>query len=433
MKGGENMNAIVMMMQMGQQPRISSSNPAIGKSSTNAFTLALEEKMNTMPANLSTELTSAPLDLVTEDQVKAILAQLSELLQIDQESLEALSFEELKLYLEDLQMGLGDKDLVLALQKLLESKQVNLLDATYMVPIHPAIEQSTLQQQQTILEHYTSLFHEARQLLAQVADEQAMNEVAPRLLALLEKWSKLDKLDQQSLEQLQKVMNQHPREGQLWNELLTAFEKRHQLALNKQYQLNAGVTKQDIASWLSRALAADMTTEVTTMQANVNITNMPMTKLEQYVIHIQQGQGAEPADKQMIDQLQQMIKSQRLLTLNNGFKQLTIHLRPENLGNMMVRLTELNGELTVKILVSSQATRQMLEANIHQLKHMFAPHQVIIEESNELNIQNIAEEHEHQDQSLEEHEESDGQDQQQQQAKEEVSESFQDVLMNLKV
>src|SRR5699024_4075522 len=40
---------------------------------------------------------------------------------------------------------------------------------------------------------------------------------------------------------------------------------------------------------------------------------------------------------------------------------------------------EMNGEMTVKITVSSQATKKMLEANIHQLKNMFSPHQVVIE------------------------------------------------------
>nr|WP_281349716.1 flagellar hook-length control protein FliK [Ornithinibacillus caprae] len=63
----------------------------------------------------------------------------------------------------------------------------------------------------------------------------------------------------------------------------------------------------------------------------------------------------------------------------NGTNQLSITLRPDNLGEMMVKLTQVNGEMTVKILVSSQAAKEMLESNINQLKTMFSPHQVQIE------------------------------------------------------
>lgn len=59
--------------------------------------------------------------------------------------------------------------------------------------------------------------------------------------------------------------------------------------------------------------------------------------------------------------------------------QLTITLNPVNLGNITVRLVEVDGEMTVKLLVTSNLTKNALETNIHQLKHVFSPHQISIE------------------------------------------------------
>ncbi|HLR14534.1 MAG TPA: flagellar hook-length control protein FliK, partial [Bacillota bacterium] len=51
----------------------------------------------------------------------------------------------------------------------------------------------------------------------------------------------------------------------------------------------------------------------------------------------------------------------------------------EQLGEMTIQLVKIDGEMIAKITVSSQATKSALESNLHQLKNMFAPHQVLIE------------------------------------------------------
>jgi flagellar hook-length control protein FliK len=109
-------------------------------------------------------------------------------------------------------------------------------------------------------------------------------------------------------------------------------------------------------------------------------------------------------------------------------------LRPDNLGEMMVRFTQINGEMTVKILVTSQAAKEMLESNIHQLKNMFSPHQVAIEKQEAI-IQSASAQKEQDSEQLkdqaEQQSESNQSNQQESQSNENSFErQFEELLMN---
>src|SRR5699024_3803514 len=73
------------------------------------------------------------------------------------------------------------------------------------------------------------------------------------------------------------------------------------------------------------------------------------------------------------------IVQQSAIGKNQFFKQLSISIQPEQLGEMTIQLVKIDGEMIAKITVSSQATKNALDSNLHQLKNMFAPHQVLIE------------------------------------------------------
>src|SRR5690625_7091782 len=62
---------------------------------------------------------------------------------------------------------------------------------------------------------------------------------------------------------------------------------------------------------------------------------------------------------------------------------------------MMVRLEEVNGEMTAKIIVTTEAAKKALQSNIHQLKNMFSPHQVVIERQDEIVLQQTEEKGDH--------------------------------------
>ncbi len=104
----------------------------------------------------------------------------------------------------------------------------------------------------------------------------------------------------------------------------------------------------------------------------------PISKLEQYTIYLQRQSGTENTGKQLMDQFEQIVKSSRFLQ-KNGTMELTLKLRPAHLGDMVVKISQLNGEMAVKITVASSTVKELLESNMNQLRNMFSPNQVIIE------------------------------------------------------
>lgn len=432
LKGGEKMNAITILQnhstlqQAATQSKSSSSNDnqsvfgsILGQANDNQATAQNIQSM------MTPEALKELLRLLESENVEVIgLEELNELLLgFGMESLSEDQLVEIKQLINDDSMNLS-----------MDTKGNHLIDPlSHPLPFNIVSVQSSSQvlSETEVLTQLYNLFNEFKALLGKVSSDQDLSQMAPKILELLEKWTALESKHGHLMENIRGLTDS--REGKMWSELLQTFQKRHQFALSQQYHSNATITSKDIANWLSRAISAQTQLEQAAPIAIDLGSSMPMSKLEQYVIHMQQGQGTQSVDKQMIDQFQNVINSSRFLTLNNGFKQLAITLRPENLGEMMVRLTEINGEMTVKILVSSQATRQMLESNIHQLKNMFAPHQVVIEETNDWNVQRTSEEQEQQDQLLDDHDEQENSEQSHKDQSKESDLSFHDVLMNEKV
>lgn len=280
---------------------------------------------------------------------------------------------------------------------------------------------------------FAQLYAQAESLLANLSDSQEIVKISPKILALLEKWTALDNtFNQQVNGQMSQVENESD-ELAIWKKLVVAYQKRSELANNQRYYKNAEVTSKDVAKWIHSGLNTQQTLETTSATQQANVANLPISRIEQHVIHINQTETSEPASKQFIDQFQSAMKTSRFLSMNNGVNQLSIALRPDNLGEMMVRLTEVNGEMTLKIIVSSQSTRQMLESNLHQLKNMFSPHQVVIEEQ-EIDLQETQSNNE--EQAFDERDEDHSEQSHQESLKDvddDVETSFHDLLMNEKV
>lgn len=216
-------------------------------------------------------------------------------------------------------------------------------------------------------------------LLSQIENKQDIKKVAPKILDLLQQWTSMEKKlgnrESGMLSTLNK--NEGTKEQAIWRELVQSFQKRDQLAAKQHYNSDSKVTSSDVAKWIGNAIENQGNVERPAGQPNV--TDMPITRLEQHVIHLNQARGSQSTGKQLIEQFQKIMQASKFSTMLNGTNQLSITMRPENLGELMVRLTQVNGEMTVKILVTSQATKEMLEANMGQLRNMFSPQQVLIE------------------------------------------------------
>ncbi|QXE03100.1 flagellar hook-length control protein FliK [Terribacillus sp. DMT04] len=109
------------------------------------------------------------------------------------------------------------------------------------------------------------------------------------------------------------------------------------------------------------------------------VSNFQISKQEQLVFHLKQAdQVPQQAGKELVEKLEQAVKFSGILSDRNGLKELSIQLRPGNLGDLQVKLLRENGEITVQIIAASKQAKDMLDSNISSLKHMFSPHQVSV-------------------------------------------------------
>ncbi len=446
MKGGEKMNAIAMLFQQGnvnarlmgenKQPTddlnkealfhaLLARNQAVLKDESNPF-MSFYQGNPTLPSNQS------------QLELQALLTQL--FLGRDDASLETIPGSE----------GEGISDLgsegvlgILLDDKATTQEQGELLDKL-LAEVEKLGGLNTLDLEairiNPILVELIQIVKEAHSLLKGIVNEQDMKQVAPKLLTLLNQWEMLSKKTSATPE-LAKLFDALPNEEKrlngIWKELVQAFHKRNQFASNKLYAMESKVSSQDVAKWVANAIeSTSMTVDRPVLHTVPAGHNIPMSKVEQYVLYINQPQHSPTAETETMDQLQRIVQSSRFLTTPGGKQQLSIMLRPENLGEMMVRFTQINGEMAVKILVSSHAAKEMLEKNMHQLKHMFSPHQVVVEKQ-EITLQSSQSFTKEQqgEQMLKEQQQNESGDakEQQQQQEENAELQFSDFLMNEKV
>lgn len=212
------------------------------------------------------------------------------------------------------------------------------------------------------------------------SNQSSLTEWQEVISKILKKFTSEDQI--QSIER--RLENQPvTKEKALFRELTQIYQKRK--GLETTYRTNAEVESKDVAKWLSHALKNQTPSHTGIAQTGTSHTTMPISKVEQYVLHINQGQGQLPAEQKMTDELQRVVQNSKFLLDPQGRMQLSISLRPDNLGDMTVRFVQIDGEMTVKIIVNSMQTKEMLEKHSHQLRHMFSPHQIVIEKQ-ELNV-----------------------------------------------
>lgn len=114
--------------------------------------------------------------------------------------------------------------------------------------------------------------------------------------------------------------------------------------------------------------------------------SLPISKIEQFIVQMGQTDSSKGlSGKELIEKIETIVQSQRLQNFVRGQNPISIQLRPENLGDMTIRFIQTNGELTVQMLVSSKAVKEVLESNLHQLRNVFSPHQVSVERQDNVN------------------------------------------------
>lgn len=160
------------------------------------------------------------------------------------------------------------------------------------------------------------------------------------------------------------------------------FLKKTTLADQTTYRSNTTVTSKDVLKWVKAALEQTNLVKEETTHTFGQMFNQQRTDSSIEQLQIQLGQHAETAEQvneQLLTQFEKAISQSRFIQNLSGNNQLLLKLAPESLGTIMVELTEIDGEMLVKLTASSQIAKEALEANVRELRNMFAPHNIIIE------------------------------------------------------
>ncbi|WP_231686875.1 flagellar hook-length control protein FliK [Bacillus sp. JCM 19034] len=102
-------------------------------------------------------------------------------------------------------------------------------------------------------------------------------------------------------------------------------------------------------------------------------------KNEQLTIHLGEQLPRELQQKQFLRQFQNLLHHAQLSQTKDGVQSLTVKLHPEHLGRLEVQLTQMNGLLSAKILVSQTLTKELIESQISQLRQAFIQQQLPVE------------------------------------------------------
>src|SRR5699024_4935330 len=146
---------------------------------------------------------------------------------------------------------------------------------------------------------------------------------------------------------------------------------------------DANVSKQDVRNWLQQAVDNQKQSLSDTNFSISHERQTSISKIEQYVIHLENSVKVERVEATLVAKFDVLIRNIIFLNLI-GKIVLKLLLKPAHLGHVTNKMTQVDGEMMVKMLVSSQAAKDMLEQNMHQLRHLFQPHQISVERNEEV-------------------------------------------------
>lgn len=264
---------------------------------------------------------------------------------------------------------------------------------------------------------------------------QGMKDLLQKLSGISQTLSTQEKGEWKAL--VAKVIQDGTRqEKQLFQKLMTTIQNRAEMP--KTYHQQTHVTGKEMVKWVKQSFGGEWNREAKNMTSKQSdmpqATILPSARVEQHVIQMNQSQDSSSLQKQLHQKLEQLIQSSRMFTNAKGNMEMQIKLRPGNLGDLTVKFAQVNGEMAVKILATSQAAKDLLEGNMKQLRHMFSPQQVVIEKVEASSMQQQL-----QQELSSEEDKGHGQDRRKQEhhpEREETDEeelSFHELLMNEKV
>lgn len=205
------------------------------------------------------------------------------------------------------------------------------------------------------------------------------------------------------------------------DEILTKFLKKAEANRTGVYHIQKTVTTKDVGKWLEQVTQA-MDGKELVSRPEFLIGQTRLATFEQYILPT--NVEAIDSNEDFTSRLSTIVDRSQFMKFGLGKQnQLTIHLRPENLGEITLRMIQVNGETIVKLIVHSEQAKRLLDANMSQLKPMFSPHQVSVETRADLQGIQESDMEKMQDQDNQEEDESE-----QQQKENKGTQSFEELF-----
>lgn len=104
---------------------------------------------------------------------------------------------------------------------------------------------------------------------------------------------------------------------------------------------------------------------------------LPMSKVEQFVLHLGQTNGKTDSAK-LYQEFQQILAKSSLVQNANNSK-LTIRLAPEHLGSLQIELIKQDQVMIAKMVASTQQAKELLESQLSSLKQAFVNAHIQVE------------------------------------------------------
>ena len=103
---------------------------------------------------------------------------------------------------------------------------------------------------------------------------------------------------------------------------------------------------------------------------SVQASNVNRNDTEEVIVRLTETSSNERKGRELIRQFTNILQKSHF-SQGVQMKSMTIRLYPEHLGSLRIELTQQNGTMIARILASSNMAKDILDSQIHQLRHAF--------------------------------------------------------------
>ena len=196
--------------------------------------------------------------------------------------------------------------------------------------------------------------------------------------------------------------------------------------------INKYQNKNDRSQLVLAAFSRNSVEHINVVNQGLNLTNsqQPISQLQQFVLHVGENRADQQTTGHFMRQFQNILGRSSLAQFPNGANQLTIKLFPEHLGRLDVKLTQQNGVIVAQLITSTQAAKNAIDSQLHQLRQAFIAQNIQVDriEINTQQQQQLLNQSDKQNQEEKNNSQQNGEQKQNQGSSDDEEDSFQDFL-----